>query len=147
MPSDPKTMRRVPQSYTDANASPMSRPMPVAWRFEALALALERIRPAALGMMLPFSYEMHFYAYREASDRGIYTAIAMPTNPGALSGLMRSVPIEMVLVNDAGARALERDLREQGMLSAVRLWFVVSPEGEPSDFALESGEVIHATLP
>lgn len=136
----------MPHSYRDADVSGV-RSMPVSWRWEALALALMRVKPAALGMMLPFSYQMHFYAYREASERGIYTAIAMPTNPGAISGLMRSVPIEMVLVNDAGARALERDLREQGMLDAVRLWFVVSPKDEPSGFAPMRGEVVHAALP
>lgn len=146
---DAKDWRVVPGLYaegTDTLTVP-SRRLSATWDFQVLREALERETPTGLGLVLPFSWQMHWYAYTEASKRGIRTAVAMPSNTTALVGLMRSMPIDAVLTNDLGARALERDLQQDGLLQDMKLWVVLSSKEAPSDFSPKHGKVIHATLP
>lgn len=144
--ADPRTVRLVPHAYADEERAACHL-LRADWRFAALGEALDRARPRAVGMLLPFSWQLHWHVYKGASERGIRTAVAMPSNPGALTGLLRSVPIEAVVANDAGARAFHEDLKAHGLLERIRLWAVLSPKDVMSGFRAEHGDVIHIPLP
>ena len=145
---DPKQWRIVPTVYEEGEyAASISHVQKSDFVWDALGRSLDAHKPQGLGIMLSFAWQLHFYAYKEASARGIVTAVAMPTNVSALSGLMKSVPIEAVLTTEEGAHAFVQDLQEAGMLERIKVWFIVSPKERPSSFVAPVGTTVHDLLP
>lgn len=145
---DSKQWRIVPSVYQEGEyTAPISRFERSDFVWNALARSLDAYKPEGLGIMLSFAWQLHFYAYREASARGIVTAVAMPTNVSALSGLMKSVPIEAVLTTEEGAKAFVQDLRDAKMLEKIKLWVIVSPKENRSSFVAPVGVTVHDILP
>lgn len=140
------TQRVIPSAYRD-DVGESTRILPASWQWSELAEVLTQYQPAGLGLVMPFSWQMHWYAYQVARECGIYTAVAMPTNPTALSGLMRTLPIDAVVVSELGAQALHDDLRAEHMLARIRVWILVVPPGTRSVFRPEQGVVVQLMLP
>ncbi len=138
----------MPTVYKEGEyAAPIARFERSDFVWEKLGATLDAHRPHGLGIMLSFAWQLHTYAYNEANKRGVVTAVAMPTNVSALSGLMKSVPIDAVLTTDEGARAFMDDLREVGMLERIKVWIIVSPKDAPSSFTAPVGVTVHDILP
>lgn len=146
---DPKEWRVLPGTYAARTheETPAARFDTAARRLPALAEALTAHTPRALGIVLPFSWQMHFLAYREASERGVKTAIAMTSNVAPLSGLMRSLPIEAVIASSTAAVLIADDLRSQGLLERIKVWVILQEAGDTQSFSVPTGEVVYEILP
>ena len=145
---DIKKWRIVPSVYEELSVREgIGRRMSVDWRWTILDEALGKYAPSGLGILLPFAWQMHWYAYSEAQRRGIITATATPNNVMALTGMMRTAPIEAVIATKESAQAFVDDLKEQGMLSRIRLWVIVSVRGETASFRAPLGETVYDSLP
>ncbi len=144
---DPKLWRIVPRAYGETFAVPVAQTAEVSLTWPVLGKALEEANIQGLGIVLPFAWQQHFAAYQEANKRGVITAVAMPTNVSALTGLMRNVEIDAVITNDVGARNLLADLTEVRMLERIRLWVVLSTKEEQSSFDVPGAIVVHDLLP
>lgn len=137
--------RIIPQIYEDIPGA--TRVLEESFKWRELSEVLKEYRPVGLGLVMPFSWQMHWYAYKEACAEGIITAVAMPTNPSALSGLMKGIAIDAVLSNEAGAFALEEDLASEAMLARIRVWIIATPQGSPRVFKPKHGAVVYIDLP
>lgn len=123
---DPRTERLVPKDI-DGSFVLMKIPRELVWK--ELAEMLDTLLPRALGVLLPQSTQLHWYAYREARLRAIPFAPAPTANPSALSGIMQDVPIEVVVAEPEAARIFAEDATRTGIIQNIKGWLIVgAPE-------------------
>lgn len=145
---DPAQWRLVPSVYDEGEVkNTIGSAVSESKSFFDIRSLFNEYRLTGLGMLLPFSWQLHWYLYTQARENGMYTAVAMPTNVSALSGLMRSVPIDAVITTKSGADRLVQDLRAQGMLEQIKLWILVLKKDETCDFSVLNGSVVTKILP
>lgn len=143
LPFDPKQERLMPDLSVASGISVMRRDR--SWA--DLSELFETLHPQALGIVLPFSSQLHWYAYREARTHGVMTALAIPSNVAVLTGLMEEVPIEAVVTTAAAARVFEDDLVRVNLNTHIKAWLIVDTKAGERSFVARTGETRYTTFP
>ena len=140
---DPRTERLVPQKG-EGGFVLLKVPRSLVW--SDLAGMLDELSPRALGVLLPQASQLHWYAYREARLRNVPFVPAPTANPAMLSGIMRDVPVELVVATLEAARVFAEDAARMGIAEKIQGWLIVGRR-DAGTFTPPAGSVRFSEFP